>query len=274
MARIDTLLGVDFDGRAVDDPYDVVDEGLDDPRHRERVPGLVALMHDSAASDHDRLTACIALLTWGEAAGHEAVVAGAADPKKAAWYDSCIDRKFSVDNTFGHIARAMASYGSSGMCEEKGTQAGRVEAVRALIRIADTEYFDEQLEWAVASCAEEPGVVDDVEDVIQRGVLRLSGDTRVIGFDLATQLVDLACAVSDADPRRAMRLAAEVLFVAPSDRALKHAEAIASRADGPDEELFAGHLRSVGAALHSFVKIRQNASAARTPTATDRTATA
>ncbi|MEV4433425.1 hypothetical protein [Streptomyces sp. NPDC049585] len=269
MAPIDTLLGIDFDGRPVDDPYDVIDEGLDDPRHRDRVPGLVALVHDAAALDLDRFTACIALLTWGEAAGYEAVVAAAAEPKKTAWYDCSIDRKFSVDNTFGHIARAMASYGGSSMSQEKGTQAGRVAAIRSLIRLADSEYFDEQLEWAVESCVEEPGVLGDVEEVVRRGVLRLSGDTRVIGFDLATQLVDLACAVAVADPRRAMRLAAEVLFVAPSDRALKHAEAIAARADGPDRELFATHLQNARNALHSFLTIRQN-----TEQNTDRTTTA
>ncbi|MEV4743333.1 hypothetical protein [Streptomyces sp. NPDC049555] len=254
MAPRDTLLGVDFDGRPVDDPYDVVDEGLDDPRHRDRVPGLVALVHDAAAPELDRFVACIALVTWGEAAGYEAVVAAAAEPRKTAWYDCSIDRKFSVDNTFAQLARAM----TFDLSEEKGTQAARTEAVRALVRIADSEYFDEQLEWAVESCVEEPGVLGDVEDAVRRGVLRLSGDTRAIGFDLATQLVDLACAVAVADPRRAMRLAAEVLFVAPSDRALKHAEAIAARADGPDRELFATHLQNVRNALHSFLTIRQN----------------
>ncbi|GAA2713128.1 MULTISPECIES: hypothetical protein [Streptomyces] len=265
MAPIDTLLGVDFDGRPVDDPYDVIDEGLDDPRHRERVPGLVALVHDAAAPDLDRFIACIALLTWGETAGYEAVVAAAAEPRTTAWYDCSIDRKFSVDNTFAQLARAMAF----DLSEDKGTRAARTEAVRALIRIADSEYFDEQLESVVGGCIQEPGVLDDVDDVVRRGLLRLSGDTRVIGFDLATQLVDLACAVSAADPRRAMRLAAEVLFVAPSDRALKHAEAIATGADGPDGKLFATHLQNVRNALHSFLTIRQH-----TAQNTDRTTTA
>ncbi len=254
--RIDTLLGTDFDGRPVDDPYDVIDGGLDDPRHRERVPGLVALVHDPAESEHHRFTACVALLEWGEAAGYEAVVAAAAAPRQVAWYDWSIDRKFSVDNTFGLLARAMAF--DSGLPAEKGTRAARTEAVRALVRIADSEYFDEQLEGVLESCVAEPGVLDDVEDVVRRGVRILAGDAR-IGFDLATQLVDLACAVSTVDSRRAMLLAADVLAVAPSDRALEHARVIALRADGAAKELFEGHLHSAREALHSLVKIRQGA---------------
>ncbi|GHC50695.1 hypothetical protein [Streptomyces cinnamoneus] len=245
-SRMARLLGTDFDGNPVEDPYDVIGDGLDDPRHRERVPGLVALVGDPAAADHERLTACIALLEWGEAAGYEAVVGAAADPGNVVWYECSIDRKFSVDNTFGQLARAMAF--DSGLPGEKGTQAARTEAVRALVRIADGEYFDEQLEGVLESCVAEPGVIEDVEDVVRRGVRLLAGDAR-LRFDLATQLVDLACAVSTADVRRAIALASEVLAVAPGDRALEHARVIALRAEGSEGERFAGHLRNVGDAL-------------------------
>ncbi|MDG9721111.1 hypothetical protein [Streptomyces sp. DH24] len=39
MSRFDTLLGTDFDGRPAGDVEDVIYDGLDDPRHRDWVPG-------------------------------------------------------------------------------------------------------------------------------------------------------------------------------------------------------------------------------------------
>ncbi|MFI6933128.1 hypothetical protein [Streptomyces sp. NPDC050287] len=83
MSRFDALLGTDFDGRPVSDVDDVIYEALDDPRHRERVPGLVDLLNDDSAAARERFLACVALTTWAEPAGYDAVIAAARDPEQA-----------------------------------------------------------------------------------------------------------------------------------------------------------------------------------------------
>jgi hypothetical protein len=62
------------------------------------VPGLVDLLNDPSAAARDRFLACVALTTWAESAGFDAVIDAARDPERAPWYDILIDRKFSVDN--------------------------------------------------------------------------------------------------------------------------------------------------------------------------------
>lgn len=46
MTRFEKLLGTDFDGEPTTGIDDVIDSASEDPRHRERVPGLIELMHD------------------------------------------------------------------------------------------------------------------------------------------------------------------------------------------------------------------------------------
>lgn len=55
------LLGMAFDDRPTNDLEDVIYSGLDDPTHRERVPGLVELLSDDAAPERERFLVCVAL---------------------------------------------------------------------------------------------------------------------------------------------------------------------------------------------------------------------
>lgn len=235
------LLGVDFDG-AESDPDTVIEAGLVDPRHVDRVAPLTDLVHEAQADPVDRLYAAVALATWGERAGYQAVVDAAREPQRAPWYGSSIDRKFSVDNTFSWFATAVLS--SRRTARAKDTVEERLEALRALVRIADREYFDEQLEWAVGT-----GPVDrvaaDVEDVVQRGVQRLE-DGDAPAFDLPTQLVDLATALGESDDATAVHLAMAVLTAASNGRALLHATELVARGAGAPSLEFADYLGSVG----------------------------
>ncbi|MFE2326534.1 hypothetical protein ACFXD5_21820 [Streptomyces sp. NPDC059385] len=45
------LLGTDFDGRSTDGIDDMIYDAFESPRHRKRVPGLVALMNDPGARE-------------------------------------------------------------------------------------------------------------------------------------------------------------------------------------------------------------------------------
>ncbi|WP_233415555.1 hypothetical protein [Streptomyces sp. N35] len=239
MSRFDELLGTDFAGRPTGDLEDVIYEGLDEPRHQERVPGLVALMHDTSALEWHRLAACVALTTWAEAAGFAAVLAAAAHPKQAPWYGCLIDRRFSVDNTFAQLSLAVSD--SEVLSEEKATTERRTEALRALVRIADCEYFDEKLADHLDRSVVK-SLLPEIADTVHRGLTGIDSAR----FDLATQLVDLAAAVAPVDGARAVRLAREVLAVSSSPRALMHAVAIAHRSTGPEAVAFGEYLASVG----------------------------
>ncbi|MFD5886965.1 hypothetical protein ACFWHQ_13410 [Streptomyces sp. NPDC060334] len=165
------LLGTDFDGRPTDDIDDVIHGAFESSRHRARVPGLVALMNDSGAPEIERFLACVVLVNRGEAAGYERVISAAADPGNVPWYGFSIDRKFSVDSTFSQPAVAVD--GSRRLVEEKGTAALRERAFRALVRPADSQYFEDRLGELIDS-ATVGAALADIQDVVGRGVPSLA----------------------------------------------------------------------------------------------------
>jgi hypothetical protein len=73
------LLGTDFNGRPTDDIDDVIHDAFESPRHRTRVPGLVALMNDPGAPEIKQFLACVVLTTWGKAARYGTVIRATAD---------------------------------------------------------------------------------------------------------------------------------------------------------------------------------------------------
>ncbi|MFI9238464.1 hypothetical protein [Streptomyces sp. NPDC053079] len=241
MTRFSELLGTDFDGEPTSDIDDVIYGAFDEPGHRDRVPGLVELMNDPAEPEIERFLACVALTYWGEAAGYEAVLRAAADPRNTPWYDFSIDRKFSVDSTFAQLADAVAD---RDLTEEKGTEALRLEAARALVRLADSEYFEDKL-GELFDSATMLALLDDIKEVVGRGVRSLAAGEKY-RFELSTQLVDLASGVSAVDGPLGVELAMSVLNVASHPRALNHAVPVVGRAKGPEGRQFGEYLMSVG----------------------------
>ncbi|MFF4159444.1 hypothetical protein [Streptomyces sp. NPDC001678] len=241
VTRFSELLGTDFDGAPASDIDDVIFGAFDEPGHRERVPGLIELMNDPAEPEIERFLACVALTTWGEAAGYEAVRRAAAAPGDTPWYDFSVDRKFSVDSTFAQLADAVAD---RDLAQEKGTEGLRLEAARALVRIADSEYFEDKL-GELFDDATLRALLVDIRDVIGRGVRSLAAGEKA-RFDLPTQLVDLASAVSALDGPLGVELAMSVLDVSSSPRTLNHALPVVHRAKGPEARQFGEYLMSVG----------------------------
>jgi hypothetical protein len=242
VGRFDELLGTDFDGRPTSDVEDVIYEALDDPRHRERVPGLVDLMRDAAAPERERFLACVALTTWAEPDGYEAVIAAARAPKEAPWYDILIDRKFSVDNTFAQLSLAVSD--SDVLAREKGTWGQRTETFRSLVRIADSEYFDEKL-GDLLDVETVEAVLPDIGDVVARGAAELAA-RRPQAFDLATQLVDLAAAAATVDAATAVSLAQDVLSANAGHSPVVHAVAIVQRSKTSEARAFGEYLSTIG----------------------------
>jgi len=242
VSQFSRLLGTDFDGQPTVDLDDVIYGGLDDSRHRDRVPGLIKLMEDSTAPARERFLSCVALTTWGEPAGYKAVMSVAKATKSAPWYEILIDRKFSVDSTFAQLATAVGD--SDDMAEEKGMLVQRTEAFRSLVRIADSEYFEDRLGDLLGR--ESVNVLlDDIAETVERGVASLAS-LKPQRFDVATQLVDLASAAALVDGRLAAKLAMDVLNVAPSHRTLVHAITILHRSKCPETQQLAEYMISIG----------------------------
>ncbi|WP_405830584.1 hypothetical protein [Streptomyces sp. NBC_00105] len=242
MTRFEELLGVDFAGQRTDDVDDVIYGGYDYAAHRDRVPGLVGLLGDTEADDCERFLACRALVAWGEPVGYQTVREATLDPRATPWYDLLIDRKFSVDSSYGQFSAAAAD--SRELAEEKGSSELRVETFRSLIRIADREYFEEKLgdyldEAVVRAC------IPDIRAVIGRGLGSIAAGVP-FRFDVATQLVDLANSVVVVDEDLAVELVLRVLRAAPSGRAMAHAVAAVHRAKGPAGRVLADHLYRSG----------------------------
>ncbi|WP_405013774.1 hypothetical protein [Kitasatospora sp. NBC_01539] len=242
MTSSDLLFHVGFDGEPVADPYEIVDAGLEDPRHTTRVPALAELLADGSAAPEERYLACYALTSWGEAAGYRAVVEAARNPAAVAWYDTIIDRTYSVDGTFAQLAVAMED--GSDLAEEKGSGPDRALAVTALVGLADRVYFDGKLEYFL-DAASVAANLEVIAATVRRGVRSLA-DGVPQRFDLSTQLVDLAAAAARTDAPLAIALATEVLAATPSHRALNHAVDLVYRTSGPERRGFAGYLAAVG----------------------------
>lgn len=245
MRRFDQPLGTHADDRPVSDADEAVYGGPDHPeRRRARVPGLVALLTDSAAPDRERFLACAALTTWGEPAGYRAVADAAASGRRVPWYGILVDRKFSVDSTFAQLAVALGD--SRETAERKGTLAYRESAFRALVRIADTEYFEDQLGDLIDESTAR-SLLADIGETVDRGVRSLTG---IVGvrprFDLATQLVDLAAAVAWVDGVLAARLATAVLEVEPARRALLRAVTVLHRSSAAEVRRLGSYMIAVG----------------------------
>jgi hypothetical protein len=242
MEDFNALLGRDFDGHPVEEPNDVVLAGLVHPQHRERVPPLVEIMLDEASPPFHRLAACTALAGWGERAGYAMVVETARDPRSAPWYGISVDRRYSVDDTFSAFATALDL--SDEICRVKGTCEQRREALRALVRIADTEYFDNKLDQAFDP-DDAKAAAADLVDTVNRGIRTLSEGGRP-RFDLTSQLFDLVAVLVEASEPQAVELGFRLLELDHSPQALAHAVAVVTRGAGEESTAFGEHLALVG----------------------------
>src|SRR5689334_12787764 len=174
------LLYTDFDGKPLATPAPLLGRGLVDDRHLERVPDLAALADDATAHPHDRLYACLALTAWGEERGYRAVVAAAASPPWHGLPQGAADAESQPGAPFGSgvaLALPRAPFGvlaaqvgiSDASAARKGTEADRRAALRALVRVADREDFDDQLGAAIFT-GPPHDLVHDVVAAVRRGL--------------------------------------------------------------------------------------------------------
>jgi hypothetical protein len=170
------------------------------------------------------------------------VVDTARDPRSAPWYGISVDRRYSVDDTFSAFATALDL--SDEICLVKGTCDQRRDALRALVRIADTEYFDGKLDQAFDR-ADAKAAAADLVATVDRGILTLAAGGRP-GFDLVSQLLGLVAVLVTASEPEAVDLGVRLLELDHSPRVLAHAVAVVTRGAGEESKAFGEHLALVG----------------------------
>lgn len=237
---IHTLLLTDFDGAPVDDPDDVILGGFSDERYRERTGPLATLLADRNAQPYDRFLACYALACWAEPAGYRGIQ-DAVNAPEAVWRDVVINARYSVDETFAQLAGAV--WQGRELAPRKATEAHRLEALRALVTIADEQFFDWKLTFALDEVSL-PHVLDILPDVIRRGVTRLKNGHRP-SFDLCTQLADLAATITPFDEQLAVALGVELVGYDTSVRTVTHLSAIVAQGTTNHSSIFSDLLAMI-----------------------------
>ncbi|MFJ3805543.1 hypothetical protein ACIPWE_04105 [Streptomyces sp. NPDC090073] len=209
------LLFTDFDGLSAE-PDDVIADALDGG-YVERTQGLVTLLGDENADPAARFLACCALASWADPIGYAAVAEAAAAPDELTWRGQTYDRFHSQDDTFAHLAEAVGR--SPDMVDERGTAAERLEAARALIRIADRVRLDRRADdllypEIVSACRA------DLSAAVDRGIARLAAGAP-LGFDLGVQLARFINALAESRPAWAADARQRLAAAHPGDRALR-----------------------------------------------------
>ncbi|TWP51276.1 hypothetical protein FKR81_16845 [Lentzea tibetensis] len=149
---------------------------------------LVALLIDDTAGPADRVAAMRELAGLGNSAGYCGVVAAAEFGTRLPSHR---------DDTFPSLAAAVAT--SRPFALRNGTEARRLDAVRAMVRRADELYFGPGLVEAMDEHTL-PHVADDLAETIARGV------ETVDATGLGEQLADLFAVLGRVDPRSALLL--------------------------------------------------------------------
>lgn len=209
------LLFTDFDGEPAE-PDDVIADALDGG-YAERTEGLVALLRDENADPAARFLACCALASWADPIGYAAVIEAAAAPDDLTWRGQTYDRFNSQDDTFAQLAEAVGR--SRDMVDERGTAAERIEAARALIRIADRVQLDRRANdllypEIVSACR------DDLSAAVDRGIAHVTAGNPT-KFDLGLQLALIINALAESEPAWAADARHRLAVAHPGDRALR-----------------------------------------------------
>jgi hypothetical protein len=232
------LLYTDFDGAPLAGPEQLIGLGLEDDRHLLRVPGLTAVIDDPAAVPVDRFFACLALTGWAEVGGYRAVAAAARGAGPLPWPD----RFRSVDHPFGLLAAQVGF--SDAMAERKGTGSARLDALRALLAVADRKPFGDQLGAALFTGP--PAVLaTDIVAVARRGIARL--DRRPWpAFDLPCQIIDILEPLVEVDEAAALALTEEVVRHDRSPHTLGFVAFLAAAGETPAAAALAERIVAIG----------------------------
>ena len=201
------------------------------------MPGLIAVVNHPTADPFDRLVACLALTAWGEEGGYRAVVT-------AAWsaYPPWHGVVHVAAAPFGLVAARVG--GSDTMAERKGTEPARVDALRALVGVADREDFGDQLGAAIFT-GPPSALAADVVAVARSGRQRLA-QRPWPPFDLPGPLGGIREPLVEVDEPEALELVTEIVRRDSSPHTLGYVAFLVATGTTAAAEELAAHIVAVG----------------------------
>jgi hypothetical protein len=130
------------------------------------------------------------------------------------------------------------------MAKRSGTEPARIDALRALVEIADRTDFGDQLGAAIFT-GPASAVAGEIVAVVRRGLRRLDRGPWP-PFDLPCQLVDILEPLVEVDEPTALALAAEIAQRDPNPHTLGYIAFLVAAGTTPAAAALAAHIVGVG----------------------------
>jgi hypothetical protein len=171
--------------------YEVVSDELDYPeKYRDRIPCLIDLMN--YGEPYHSLLSCIMLTSWGYAEGFKTLTEWAIYPEKTPWREEPVlrDRITGADSAYEKLADAIRTsyYG----LESQESSSLRKTAIKALLKLFPTIFFDNALTFAISSNKTEllPDILENIHESIISSIDLLRKKERT-SFNLQMQVASL-----------------------------------------------------------------------------------
>jgi hypothetical protein len=225
----DDLLFRDRDGNSAP-LQEVIDDGLDGG-YEDRIPALEELLRNG--TPEQRLYAAVALASWGQRPGFDALISWASEPGSAPWAGAPItySRISGADAGFELLADALRASYLSKAADRGGIRPLQVAASKALLGLADSHDFDRTLLVALVKDPEVTALVaDDLKAALDAALTKLEAGENP-GFDLATQTAGLLAPLARVDDAAAAHIAERLVKLRPSDQRMVR-ELVDSLAEG------------------------------------------
>jgi hypothetical protein len=207
------ILFADLDGNP-DQLQNNIDEGPEG--FEDRIPALINLMHNG--EPYHRLLACVMLTSWGCPSGFEMLIHWAVNPEETPWSDESVtyDRITGADSAFESLADGVRS--SHYFKSEEIRQLRKV-AVKALLKLFPTTFFDNMLTLAIFSNDEEllPDLGKDIQAAIDAS-FEVINRRKPLGFNLQMQVASLLGCLRRVDESIAVVYAKKLIENFPDDR--------------------------------------------------------
>lgn len=207
------ILFADRDGN-LDQLQNNIDEGPEG--FEDRISALIDLMHNG--EPYHRLLACVMLTSWGYPTGFEMLIKWAVNSEQVPWSNEPVtyDRITGADSAFESLADGIRV--SHHFKTEEVIQL-RKAAVKALLKLFPTTFFDNMLTLAIFSNNEEllPELRKDIETAIDAS-FEVINSKKNLGFNLQMQVASLLGCLRQVDEDAVVNYAKKLIKNFPDDR--------------------------------------------------------
>jgi len=239
-ASVAALLYTDVHGQP-SDPDSVVAAAREDGRWRELVAPVQDVMGDGELHPLWRWVACRALVRWADPSGYDAVVSAGAAPDRVVWRGVATDRFTDDDTTFAELAEDVGE--SYDVAAERKTSALRLDALRALLAVADRVDLVHSLGQGIVLALEE----DDVRTLAPELAAAVAACRRALQaqsgqVDVAVQMAGRLGRLVEVDEPAAVEQARWLLVERPGRDVLVWLRALVAGGRGEESLLLADEI--------------------------------